>query len=105
MTRLVAGISLAFCLIWLFQGCHQDTAEDLKQKIVGNWREVCTRSEYLNFPANGTVQMHRPTINDTCEYDFPDAEHLRLTCAPQSAPPRPQVLKVQFKAASSSSSF
>ena len=90
-------ISLALCAILLLHGCHKDTVEDLKQKVVGNWREVRTKNEYLNFNDDGTVQMQGPGTNDTCEYDFPDAQHVRFNCAPQGAPPRYQVWGVEFK--------
>jgi len=96
MIMRLAGFVYILGIIIALQGCHKDTVEDLKQKIVGNWREVRTKNEYLNFNADGTVLMQGPDTNDPCEYDFPDAQHLRLNCAPQGAPPRPQVWKVEF---------
>lgn len=97
MTKSLAQLGCVLGMAVLLQACHHDTEKDLKEKIVWNWQEVRTKNEFLNFNADGTVQMQSPTTNNTCEYDFPDAEHLRLNCAPQGAPPRPQVWKVEFK--------
>ena len=97
MTRLLARLFFTFGMLLALQGCHKDTVQDLKQKIVGNWQEVRTKNEFLNFNADGTVMMQSPTTNETCEYDFPDAGHLRLNCVPQGAPPRYQIWKVEFR--------
>lgn len=97
MRKSLAKLGFVLGMAVVLQACHHDTEKDLKEKIVGNWREVRTKNEFLNFNADGTVQMQGPGTNDTCEYDFPDPQHLRLNCAPQGAPPRPQVWKLQFK--------
>ena len=97
MIRQLKAVSLALYTVLLLQGCHKATVEELKQKIIGNWQEVDTKNEFLDFNAEGIVQMQRPGTNHTCEYDFPDSQHLRLNCAPQGAPPRPLVWKLELK--------
>jgi hypothetical protein len=97
VTRSLGRLTCILALVASLQGCHKDTEQDLKQKIVGNWREVRTKNEFLNFNPDGTVQMQSPLTNDTCEYDIPDTQHLSFNCAPQGAPPRPQVWKLQFQ--------
>jgi hypothetical protein len=97
MFRSPVRFLCALALLVVFQGCHKATKQELKQKIVGNWQEVDTKNEFLNFSDDGTVMMQSPATNETCEYDFPDTQHLRLNCAPQGAPPRFQVWKLDLK--------
>jgi hypothetical protein len=79
-------LCLCASLVLLLPSCHKATENELKEKIVGRWREVRTKNEFIDFNAEGAVLMQSPGTSETCEYDFPDPRHLRLNCAPQGAP-------------------
>lgn len=57
----------------------------------GYWENALGNHETLQFNSDGTLIMKSPRESELCVYDFPDAKHLRLDCAPAGAPARPQV--------------
>jgi hypothetical protein len=81
----------------LIAGCHRVIQKDLKEKIVGTWDEARGTNEILEFHDDGTVLMQTGNTDQTCSYDFADAHHLRLNCAPPGSPPMPQIWKVEYK--------
>jgi len=97
MLKFTAGISCALGAMFLLQGCHRVTEQELKDGVVGSWKEVRGTKEELQFNADGTMLMRSPGENHDCIYDFPDTTHIRFNCAPPGAPARPQVWKVELK--------
>ena len=78
----------------LLQGCHHAVDPHLKEYIVGNWEEAHGTNESLQFNADGTMAMKSPSESRSCNYDFPDSEHIRLDCLVQGGQRFPQVWKV-----------
>lgn len=61
MVNFTARLLCAVSAIISLQGCHQLTAEELKEKVVGRREEVDGINETLQFNANGTVRMLCPS--------------------------------------------
>jgi hypothetical protein len=85
------GSVLCLNAFLLLQGCSHKAEEQLqlKEAVVGSWANVDGSNENLEFGADGTLLMKSPRRNEVCRYDFPDAKHIRLDCAPAGMPPRP----------------
>jgi hypothetical protein len=84
-------------------GCHHQVdppapvdQQEMRSHVVGSWTESRGTNENLQFNDDGTLLMQSPRENQKCVYDFPDAAHIRLDCAPAGAPPRPGVWKFSF---------
>jgi hypothetical protein len=82
---------------WL-QGCSHEAEQKLKEGVVGSWAEVGGTNATLQFNADGTLIMKSPRENQVCRYDFPDAKHVRLDCAPAGMPPRPYTWNISVTA-------
>jgi len=52
--------------------------------------------EVLHFSEDGNLVMESPREHHQCTYDFPDAKHISLDCAPAGTPARPAVWRMSF---------
>ncbi len=86
---LGAFLFLSAALLLQRCGHKADERQHLKDAVVGSWKNVDGSNENLEFSADGTLIMKSPRQNEVCRYDFPDAKHIRLDCAPAGMPPRP----------------
>ncbi|MGD0404605.1 MAG: hypothetical protein ABSB66_15580 [Candidatus Acidiferrales bacterium] len=92
------GVFVFLSAVLLLQGCSHEAEKKLKEGVVGSWEEVHGTRETLQFNADGTLIMKSPRENEVCRYDFPDAKHVRLDCAPAGTPPRPYAWSISVTA-------
>jgi hypothetical protein len=91
-----AFFALGLC-IFLLAGCHHSVdappvdQQEMRSHVVGSWTESHGTNENLQFNDDGTLRMDSRREHNVCIYDFPDATHIRLDCAPAGSPPRPAV--------------
>jgi|ERR1700722_4358850 len=95
-TGYVAQVALMICATLALISCYPDPRPALKGRIAGDWEEVHGTKEVLHFSEDGSLVMESPREHHQCTYDFPDAKHISLNCAPPGTPARPEVWRMSF---------
>ena len=91
-----AEFLLVLCATLPLLCCYPDPRPALKGRIAGDWEEVHGTREVLHFSEDGSLVMESPSEHHQCTYDFPDAKHISLNCAPPGTPARPEVWRMSF---------
>jgi hypothetical protein len=95
-TRCWREILPLLCATLSLLSCYPDPRPALKGRIAGDWEEVHGTREVLHFSQDGSLIMESPREHHQCAYDFPDAKHIRLNCAPAGSPASPEVWRMSF---------
>jgi len=95
-TRCRREILPLLCATLSLLSCYPDPRPALKGRIAGDWEEVHGTREVLHFSQDGSLIMESPREHHQCAYDFPDAKHIRLNCAPAGSPASPEVWRMSF---------
>lgn len=95
-SRCWADILLVLCATLSLLSCYPDPRPALRGRIAGDWEEVHGTKEVLHFSEDGNLVMESPREHHQCTYDFPDAKHISMNCAPPGTPERPVVWRMSF---------
>jgi hypothetical protein len=75
----------------LIVSCSHPEIDRLKTGVVGTWVDVTDANATLQFNPDGVLVMTSTREKHFCNYDFPDAKHVRLDCAPAGTPRQPRL--------------
>ena len=95
-SRCWPELLLLLCATCSLLSCYPDPRPALKGRIAGDWEEVHGTKEVLHFSEDGSLIMESPREHHQCAYDFPDAKHIRLNCAPAGSPASAEVWRMSF---------
>jgi len=87
---------LVLCATLTLLSCYPDPRPALRGRLAGDWEEVHGTHEVLHFSEDGSLVMESPREHHQCTYDFPDAKHISMNCAPPGTPARPAVWRMSF---------